>query len=114
MKRSSSITLVILAASSLISGCAEEVREEAQDVYKDRAACIEEWGATAGNGACIQTSKHTWAGPKYVRLVGNAIEFAGNRINRPGVSKSIGYRSISISRGGFGSSAVAHSSSSGG
>jgi len=135
-KRSAAITLV-LAGSASLSGCGSPV--EQRDAYNSQAACVKDWGNETlcepvrdnrysssyfygppyyGNG----TSYSLFGRTRNPTLSGSPNAMDVQRLNTGTVAHSSsaqlamrsGAGGSNVSRGGFGSSASSHSSSSSG
>ncbi len=116
-KRSAQITLVLLGAAAL-AAC--EDQGQRRDVYASKKDCVQDWGdetkcERAPDGAVTNARSHTGGGyfwgPRYF---GSGYHSSGTSSTALSPSHS-GTRAIgshSVSRGGFGSSASAHSSGS--
>ena len=101
-----SLTLVLIGATAL-AACGEETTR--RDVYRTRADCLNDWGGEWNRCEQVTTGPHTgyYYGPSYGRYT-NA-EPGGTSAPRAGTHA---IASTNVPRGGFGSSASAHSSSS--
>lgn len=135
-KRSAAITLV-LAGSASLSGCGSPV--EQRDAYATQAACVRDWGNTTlcepvrdgrysssyfygpayyGNGTTYSLFGRT----RSPGLVASPNAMEAQRLGTGTVASShtsqlamrTGAGGSNVSRGGFGSSASSHASSSGG
>lgn len=126
MKRSSAITLVVLGTATLMAGCSRtETQALTQQQYATQQDCERDWQdpsvcqrrASSGGG-------HVYVGPRYYwnRTGGvpmavmpdgteRAMPHSALAKGQPSAAKShvTSTRTVSISRGGFGSSARASS-----
>jgi len=112
-KRSAHITLVLLGAAALVA-CDDQT--ERRDLYASKQDCVQDWGdvtkcepapasATAGRSGGPYYWGPGYSGSSYRHTSGTSVGTAG-----PVRSGSHAIGSHSVSRGGFGSSASAHSS----
>ena len=123
-RSTATLTLVLIGAAAL-HGCGNDEEETAtRDVYKSRADCQRDWGDDVTK--CEQQASGPHSGMFYGPLLaGMAMGrmsggsgFGNTMAARPG-SNAVGSTHVQGSgggalRGGFGSSARSHSSSSGG
>lgn len=116
-RSSTSVTLVLIGASAL-AGCSQQGADTLRrDVYASQADCVQDWGTEPGK---CEPAGHTSSGSTYSRYYGptythgsygstSTAHNAGTTTQpRPG-SRAVG--TAHVSRGGFGSSASAHGSS---
>jgi hypothetical protein len=128
VKRSTRVPLLIMGALTLaMTGCNNTNSPDEIDVkqnhYASKADCQEDWGPDDRN--CTQSSGHgsSYMGPRYilnnsggsplaVGPEGRTRPLENNFVTRGGSSTAkstsvsrVGYSSISIARGGFGSTA---------
>ena len=121
MKRrrsSSSITLVLIGASTLVACGQQSVDTQRRDMYTSRGDCVHDWGADPGKcepvrqGGSSGSSYTHYYGPSYTHgsygSTSNTYASGATTEARPG-SRAIG--TAHVSRGGFGFSASAHGSS---
>jgi uncharacterized protein YgiB involved in biofilm formation len=103
-RSASSLTLVLIGTAALY-GCGEETTR--RDVYRTRADCLNDWGNDASRCEQAGFGPHAgyYYGPPYGRYARTAS--GGTSTPRPG---SNAIASTNVPRGGFGSSAAAHSS----
>jgi uncharacterized protein YgiB involved in biofilm formation len=113
-KRSAQITLVLLGVAAL-AACDDQ--NERRDLYASKQDCVKDWGdetkcVSAPDSANTTGRSHTGGGffwgPSYF---GNSYHSAGSSALSSARSGSHAIGSSSVSRGGFGSSSSAHSSS---
>jgi uncharacterized protein YgiB involved in biofilm formation len=115
-RSSTSVTLVLIGASTL-AGCGQQAPETLRrDVYASQADCMQDWGADPAKCEARQTSSGgrsytNYYGPGYSHgsygSTRNTYAEGSQTEARPG-SRAIG--TAHVSRGGFGSSASSHSS----
>ncbi len=121
-RSSTSVTLVLISASAL-TACGQSTPPGAdtlrRDIYTSQADCVQDWGA---DPAKCEPRKTGSSGSGYTHYYGpgyhhgnygssNTLHNAGtNSEARPG---SRATSTAHVSRSGFGSSAMAHGSSSG-
>ena len=118
-KRSAQVTLVLLGAAA-ISACGDQ--SEHRDLYASKQDCVQDWGTetkcepapdgAASSGGRTHTGGGYFWGPRYSSnsyRSGNSGSSIGSQGPARSGSRAIG--SNSVSRGGFGSSSSAHSSS---
>jgi uncharacterized protein YgiB involved in biofilm formation len=103
MKRSSTVTLVLIGLAGL-AGCGEDVR---RDVYRTREDCLADWGNRPQDCTPSPDEKHRnlgyFIGPAYpFRSAGTGAGWSDSSSDGTGSRRSIG--TSSVSRGGFGSS----------
>lgn len=116
-KSSSSITLVLVGASTL-AACGQSHDTMRRDVYASRADCVQDWGSDPAKCEPAQrtsgtstTSSGRYYGPSYSHG-----SYGSTTTTHPDGTTSAarpGSRAIStahVSRSGFGSSASSHSS----
>jgi uncharacterized protein YgiB involved in biofilm formation len=115
-RRSAHVSLVLLGAAAL-AGCSSSSDTDHRDVYKSKADCVQDWGDQVKCEPVRDGSYHSsyWYGPSYHGgywggTAGRAGSSAVGTTARPG---SHAVATHSVSRGGFGSHASAHSSSGG-
>ena len=103
-----SLTLVLIGTAAL-SGCGEEGSR--RDIYRTQAQCLQDWGNDLSRCEQARSGPHTgyFYGPHY--RGGGRQQAGATTMPRTG-SQAVG--TAHVPRGGFGSSASAHSSSSGG
>jgi uncharacterized protein YgiB involved in biofilm formation len=118
-KRSAQITLILLGVAAL-AGCNDQ--DERRDLYASKQDCVKDWGdetkcESAPDSANTTGHSHSGGGffwgPSYF---GSGLRSSGASSSALSTARS-GSHSIgssSVSRGGFGSSASAHSSHSSG
>ena len=116
-RSTATLTLVLIGAAAL-HGCGNDDDETAaRDVYKSRADCQRDWGDDAAK--CEQQASGPHSGMFYGPLMyglgrmgaGSGRNAQSTMAPRQG-SNAVG--TTHVPRGGFGSSARAHSSGSGG
>ena len=119
-RSTATLTLVLIGAAAL-QGCGKDEQKEAtRDVYRTQADCQRDWGADPKK--CEQQRSGSHSGMFYGPLMygmgrmgsGSGMASGSTMSPRKG-SSAIGSTSVSsggssTSRGGFGSSASAHSS----
>ena len=101
------LTLVLIGAAAL-HGCGRDEEETAtRDVYRTRADCQRDWGDDPRKCERQSSGTHSgfWYGPSYG--TGSSTSYGSTLPARKG-SSAIG---STVTRGGFGASASAHSSS---
>lgn len=115
-KRSLRITLVLIGAAGLtaLSGCGRREADKMQNIYANREDCLADWGNKPEDCQLAANEHHRrmgyYYGPSYSS--GSTYTRGGYSSSRPG-SRSIGSTPTgSPSRGGFGSTGRASSSSS--
>lgn len=132
MKRSVAIPMVLLGSALVLSGCDDgydkEQKSTTQQSYNSKADCEADWGTDAQN--CKPRANGTgYVGPMYfwnhsagmpyaVNGDGSTRAISNSAVTSPTFASSratvstMGSSSISVARGGFGSSA--HAMSAGG
>jgi uncharacterized protein YgiB involved in biofilm formation len=117
-RSTTTLTLVLIGAAAL-HGCGGDEKDQAtRDVYRTRADCQRDWGDDPKKCEHQSSGSHSgfFYGPMYGHgrtvssgsSTGLAPREGSNAVSSATVSRSTG----SVARGGFGSSASAHSSSS--
>ena len=102
-KSSANVTLVLIGTITLAS-CGDEVAQQ-RDVYSSLDACAKDWGRTeqCEKAPAEETARHgssySHLGPRY----SSRVDSTGKPLSSNNAS-----RSVSVSRGGFGSSAGLH------
>jgi uncharacterized protein YgiB involved in biofilm formation len=114
-KRSAHVTLILLGAAALAS-CGGADEAEQRDVYASRADCVQDWGDEKKCEPVRDGNYRSsyWYGPSY--RPSSYSHTSGSSIGTSSVSARPGSHSVathSVSRGGFGGSASAHSSGGG-
>ncbi len=104
MKRASGKITLLLIGAALLNGCDRTV--ETHDLYRTKADCVHDWGE---GQKCEQNYNASTGTYGYYR--GPGYTGARNAPTDRSLSRATG--SQSSARGGFGSSASAHASSSG-
>jgi len=118
-RSSSSVTLVLIGASAL-TGCGQQSSETLRrDMYASQADCAQDWGADPTKCEPVRQSGRTgsssthYYGPSYPHgsygSTRSTYAEGSTSEARPG-SRAVG--TAHVSRGGFGSSASSHGSSS--
>ena len=106
-RSTASLTLVLISAAAL-QACGENKETETRDVYRTRADCQRDWGQDEQKCEPVRSGPHSgfFYGPSYGygRTGTTAVSSLAPRSGSNAVS------STTVSRGGFGSSASAHSS----
>jgi uncharacterized protein YgiB involved in biofilm formation len=109
-KRSLHVSLVVLGAAAL-AGCGET---DKRDVYANRADCVQDWGEQTQCEPVRDGSYHSsyWYGPSYRSGYwgGNAGRAGSTAVGTTARAGSHAIATHSVSRGGFGAHASAHSS----
>ena len=105
-RSASSITLVLIGSAAMY-GCGEEAARH--DVYRNRADCLQDWGNDLNKCEQVRSGPHAgyYYGPSY--RGGGSGKAEGTSMPRPGTRA---VATANVPRGGFGSSASAHSSGS--
>jgi uncharacterized protein YgiB involved in biofilm formation len=111
-RSTATLTLVLIGAAAL-QGCGNDEETATRDVYRTRADCQRDWGDDATK--CEQQRSGSHSGMFYGPLMygmgrmgaGPGVASESTMAPRKG-SNAVG--STTVSRGGFGSSASAHSS----
>lgn len=106
-RTTATLTLVLIGAAAL-QGCGEDAETATRDVYRTRADCQRDWGDDATKCETVRSGPHAgyFYGPSYG--YGRSGASTGSTLAPRSGSSAVG--STSVSRGGFGSSASAHSS----
>ena len=121
-RSTSTLTLVLIGAAAL-HGCggSDNNEQASRDVYKSRADCQRDWGDDPKKCEPQSSGRHAgyFYGPMYGygRSVssspsGDSTALAPRQGSNAVSSTTVSRSSGSVARGGFGSSASAHSSSS--
>ena len=106
-KSSAKVTLVLMGSITL-AACGDEAVQQ-RDVYASLDGCAKDWGrpekceAAPSQSPTNRGSSHVYLGPPYASRVDSA--------GKP-LTSNLAHRTVSVSRGGFGSSAGAHGSGS--
>jgi uncharacterized protein YgiB involved in biofilm formation len=116
-RRSSSITLVLVGAST-IGACGEQdAGTMRRDVYAARSDCVQDWGSDPAKCEPVTTSSGRSSYTHYYGPYYSHGGYGSTRSTHPSGTQSAarpGSRAIStahVSRGGFGGSAASHGSS---
>ena len=106
-RSTATVTLVLIGAAAL-QACSREEDTATRDVYRSRADCQRDWGDDPQKCEPAGTGPHAgyFYGPLLYGLARGGTA-ANSAAPRPG-SNAVG--STRVTRGGFGSSASAHSS----
>jgi uncharacterized protein YgiB involved in biofilm formation len=106
-RSTASLTLVLISAAAL-QACGENKQTETRDVYRTRADCQRDWGQDEQKCEPVRSGAHSgfFYGPSYG--YGRTGSTAGSSLAPRSGSNAVS--STTVSRGGFGSSASAHSS----
>ena len=105
-RATATLTLVLIGAAAL-QACGDD-ETETRDVYRTRADCQRDWGDDTAKCQTVSSGPHAgyFYGPSYG--YGRSGASTGSTLAPRSGSHAVG--STSVSRGGFGSSASAHSS----
>ena len=102
------LTLVLISAAAL-QACGGDDEAATRDVYRTRADCQRDWGEEDKKCEAVSSGPH--AGYFYGPLLYGLGRYGGGSRSmvapRPGTNA---FASTNVARGGFGSSASAHSS----
>ena len=106
-RSTASLTLVLISAAAL-QACGEDKQTETRDVYRTRADCQRDWGQDGEKCEPQHSGPHSgyFYGPSYG--YGHSGSSTGSTMAPRSGSSAVS--STTVSRGGFGSSASAHSS----
>ncbi|MEA3153591.1 MAG: hypothetical protein QOK44_1180 [Betaproteobacteria bacterium] len=108
-RSSATLTLVLIGAAAL-QGCGGKQETATRDVYRSRTDCQRDWGDDEKKCETVSSGPHAgyFYGPSYGYGYGGTGSSPGNTLApRPGSNAAA---STQVTRGGFGSSASAHSS----
>src|SRR5262252_192102 len=105
-RSASSITLVLIGSAALY-GCGEDTVRH--DVYRSRSDCLQDWGNDSSKCEQVRSGPHAgyYYGPSY--RGSSSSQADGTGMPRSG-SRAVA--TANVTRGGFGSSASAHSTGS--
>ena len=103
-KSTATITLVLIGAA--LHGCGGSDENAMRDVYRTQADCKRDWGDD--DKKCERQTSGTHSGYYYGPSYGRSGVSSGSNLAPRSGSNAVS--STSVSRGGFGSSASAHSS----
>ena len=112
-RSTATLTLVLISAAAM-QGCGGEKDKEAatRDVYRTRADCQRDWGDDAKK--CEQQTSGSHSGMFYGPLMYGMGRMSGGSSVGSTMAPRAGSNAVgstgAVSRGGFGSSASAHSS----
>lgn len=102
-RKTEQITLVLIGGMLALGGCGSK---ETRHVYKDRQDCLDDWGNDPANCEEIRPEDRNYSrGYFYGPLIRAGRTYSGQGLRA--------VRTISVSRGGFGSLSSFHSSFSG-
>ena len=107
-KSTATLTLVLIGAAAL-AACGEKPETATRDVYRTATDCKRDWGDDDKKCERVSSGPHSgyYYGPSYG--YGHSTSTTGSSLAPRSGSNAIS--STTVSRGGFGSSASAHSSS---
>jgi uncharacterized protein YgiB involved in biofilm formation len=102
------ITLVLINSASL-QGCGRDEQPASRDIYRTHADCKRDWGDDEKKCEAVSSGPH--AGYFYGPLLyGLARSGSGSQVTNLPRAGTNAIASTNVARGGFGSSASAHSS----
>ena len=106
-RRSTATLTLVLIGSATLYGCGSD-ETGTRDIYRTRADCQRDWGDDANKCESVSSGPHSgyFYGPSYG--YGHSGSSVGRTAAPRAGSNAIG--STQVARGGFGSSAAAHSS----
>ena len=109
-RSTATLTLVLIGAAAL-QACSREEDTATRDVYRSRADCQRDWGDDPQKCEAARSGPHAgyFFGPLLSGFGRSGSTAANSAAPRPGTN-AVG--STRVTRGGFGSSASAHSSGS--
>jgi uncharacterized protein YgiB involved in biofilm formation len=105
-RRSTATVTLVLIGSAAVYGCGSD--DATRDIYRTRADCQRDWGDDPNKCEAVSSGPHSgyYYGPFYG--YGRSSSGAGTTAAPRAGSNAIA--STHVTRGGFGSSAAAHSS----
>ena len=108
-RATATLTLVLIGTAAL-PACGEDAETATRDVYRTRTDCQRDWGDDASKCETVSSGPHAgyFYGPSYGFGRSGSGASTGSTLAPRSGSHAVG--STSVSRGGFGSSASAHSS----